>query len=198
MTGLETIIKHIEGDAFATARYIISVANDKAKEIAAVAQAEINTKRSEIEERNKLELEAIISRSESAALLQGNKLILQAKQQLINNVIVSAKDSLVKLPNDEYFKVIIKMVKKYALAQPGQIAFSKSDKERLPEQFGTLLQTALAEKTGASLVISEETRNINGGFVLIYGDVEENCSFDALILASKESLQDNVSKVLFE
>ena len=49
----------------------------------------------------------------------------------------------------------------------------------------------------ADLKISETPANIKNGFVLSYGDVEENCSFDALIEASKETLQDKIGQMLF-
>lgn len=197
MTGLEKILKHIEDDASATANAVIAEADNKAKEITAAARAEGEKRRAEIAEQSKLDVQACLSRAESAALLQEKKLILNAKQQIISNVIASAKDSLLKYPDKEYFDIIIKMVKKYALRQPGQIAFSRTDLGRLPQQFDYELQTALLEIVGASLTISEKSKDIDGGFILIYGDVEVNCSFDALFFAARESLQDKVCEVLF-
>ena len=38
---------------------------------------------------------------------------------------------------------------------------------------------------------------INGGFVLTYGGIEENCSIDALFDAAHEVLQDKVQEILF-
>jgi V/A-type H+-transporting ATPase subunit E len=42
-----------------------------------------------------------------------------------------------------------------------------------------------------------ETQEMSGGFILLYGDIEENCSFDALFLQAKEELQDKVRDYLF-
>ncbi|MDF2608695.1 MAG: hypothetical protein K0R92_169 [Lachnospiraceae bacterium] len=198
MTGLEKIIKHIEDDAAAISKSILSEAEKKAEEIISAAKAEGEKKRAEITERSKLEVEASLSRAESAALLREKKVILNTKQEIIEDVITKAKESLEKLPENEYFDVIINMVKKNALNKPGFILFSKEDKVRLPEQFQEKIQEALTGKSGAALTISDETREIDGGFVLVYGDIEENCSFDALFLAARESLQDKVSKVLFD
>ena len=47
------------------------------------------------------------------------------------------------------------------------------------------------------LTISKESKEIDGGFLLLYGDVEENCSFDAMFMAAKETLQDEVRDLLF-
>lgn len=198
MTGLEKIIKHIEDDAAAISKSILSEAESKAQEIVSAAKAEGEKKRAEITERSKLEVEASLSRAESAALLREKKIILNTKQEIIEDVITKAKESLEKLPEKEYFDVIINMVKKNALNKAGYIVFSKKDKGRLAENFQDVINEILAGNSGATLTISEETREINGGFILIYGDIEENCSFDALFLAARESLQDKVSKVLFD
>jgi len=198
MTGLEKILKHIEEDATTVAEAIVTEAKSKAEEMISLAQVEAEKKHAAIVQQSKTDVDACLSRGASAALLQEKKLILNAKQQIIGNVITSAKDSLMKLPEKEYFDIIIKMVQKYALAKPGQILFSDTDNERMPEQFEAILCAALLDIEGAELIISKKTRAINGGFVLLYGDVEENCSFDALFLAAKESLQDKVCELLFQ
>ena len=60
----------------------------------------------------------------------------------------------------------------------------------------THLNGLLAEK-GASLEISEETRDMGSGFVLVYGGIEENGDFDDLIDSAYERLQDIAHKALF-
>jgi V/A-type H+-transporting ATPase subunit E len=90
------------------------------------------------------------------------------------------------------------MVLKYAVGQSGSIIFSETDKKRLPQDFQAKIQTTLANIPGASLTISDRAASIDGGFILVYGEVEENCSFDAIFSASKDMLQDKVSGILFE
>ncbi|MGB8452634.1 MAG: V-type ATP synthase subunit E [Anaerocolumna sp.] len=198
MTGLEKILKHIEEDALAAADQSLTKAKSQAGEIMANARAEGEKKCTDIAEHSKLEVQSALSRAESAANLQEKKLILNAKQEIISEVINRAKESIIILPDKEYFDIIIKMVRKYALAQTGQIMFSSSDNKRLPEQFNEKLKASLAGKDGAVLTAAGDTVNIDGGFVLVYGDIEINCSFDALFAAAKETLQDKVCEVLFE
>ena len=38
---------------------------------------------------------------------------------------------------------------------------------------------------------------MEGGFVLVYGGVEQNCSFAALFDAARDSLQDKLHALLF-
>lgn len=198
MTGLDKIVKDIEDESLVKAAKIIEEAKARAEEIMAKAKAEGEQKCAEIEERSKNEVQSFLNRSKSSAKLQEKKLILNAKQVIISEVLEKAKKSLTELPDNEYFEYILKMISKYALVQAGSLLFSSKDLKRLPEGFEESVREALKEKAGASLTILTETRNVDGGFILIYGDIEINCSFDALFLAAKENLQDKVCEILFE
>ncbi|HAN21996.1 MAG: hypothetical protein A2Y15_05530 [Clostridiales bacterium GWF2_36_10] len=193
MTGLEKLVKHIEDEAQAAADIVISEAKKKADELLEKAKAEGELKSAEILQRSQLDVQAALNRSDSTALLQEKKLLLKAKQQMIDKILSDAKEKLFNLPDSEYFDVILKMIKKYALKQTGKIAFSIKDKARMPVDF----EERVKKELSSILFIANETRNIDGGFILIYGDVEENCSFDALFFAAKETLQDKVSSILF-
>lgn len=198
MTGLEKILKVIEDDAKANSDNIITKAQKEADEIMEAAKLEADKKCSEIALKSEAEEKAILSRTESAAALQEKKKILDAKQQIISNVITNARHSLAELSDSEYMDIILRMVKKFAHNKEGVILFSQKDKHRLPADFGNKVTQALAEKKNASLAISEETVTIDGGFILKYGDVEENCSFSALFSSAKEELSDRVNAILFE
>jgi V/A-type H+-transporting ATPase subunit E len=170
----------------------------EAEKIRMDARAEGEKNCSQIVERSKQEVQSSLSRAESAANLQEKKLILNAKQEIINNLIHKAKETLINLPDKEYFETILRMIRKNALPGEGIILFSERDLKRLPEGFSKSVTEALSVMNGAKLNISQDSCNINGGFLLSYGDVEMNCSFDALIAASREMLQDKVCEVLFE
>lgn len=198
MTGLEKILKVIEDDATVHAEEIISKAKNEANAIIEAAKQEAEKKCSEITAKSDADVQAVLSRAESAAALQEKKKILDAKQQIISNVITKARNSLAGLSDSEYIDIILKMVQKYAHNKEGVILFSGIDKKRLPADIGSKLTGALAGKPGAVLVVSDATAPIDGGFVLKYGDIEENCSFDALFSSAKEELSDQVNAILFE
>ncbi len=198
MTGLEKILKAINDEASLAADKIVDEANQKAQEIRAAAKSEAEKKAAQIEEKAEIEVRDIMNRSESAAALQERKILLETKQQLITDMIIKARKSLAELPASEYIEIILNMVKKHAHNRPGQIRFSAVDKSRLPADFETRLKLVLSDRPSAELTISDSTANLDGGFLLIYGDIEENCSFDALFLAEKDSLQDKVHSLLFE
>lgn len=196
MTGLEKILKAIEDDADALVEKILSEAKAVADEITEAAKKEAEKKCLEIASKSEMDVQAALSRAQSAASLIERKTILDAKQQLINDVIAKAKDKLTTLSDSEYTETIIRMVKKNAHNTSGTIVFSEADKKRLPKDFDTMLKKALEDKDGASLTISENNTK-HSGFVLIYGEIEENCTFEALFATAKDELQDRVNEILF-
>lgn len=65
----------------------------------------------------------------------------------------------------------------------------------MPKSFEASVQNGLPK--GAKLVLSDQTAAIDGGFLLVYGGIEENCSFEALFESDKERLQDAAQELLF-
>lgn len=198
MTGLDKILKAIEAQADAVAGTVIAEAQKEADEILAAAKLEAEQKCAQIAEKSDADVKAILARGESAAALQERKVLLDAKQQIISNIIAEARKKLANLPETEYTDILLKMVKKYAHKKPGKILFSSSDKNRLPKDIETRLKAALADKEGADLTVCEEYAPLEGGFLLIYGDIEENCSFDAMFAEAREELSDKVNSFLFD
>ena len=92
--------------------------------------------------------------------------------------------------------MLLRLAAAHALPQAGEMVLSPRDRERLPADFPGKLQEVLPE--GASLTISARTEpGIQGGFLLVYGGIEENCTFRALFDAKEEELQDLANRVLF-
>jgi V/A-type H+-transporting ATPase subunit E len=48
------------------------------------------------------------------------------------------------------------------------------------------------------LTLAEETRPMDGGFILSSGQTEVNCTFDTLIRLQRSELAGQVAKVLFD
>lgn len=196
MTGLDKILHQIEEEAKSSADKIIEEANAQAKEILSEATASCK----ELEEASSAKTEAaardILSKSRSAAQMQRKQELLAAKQQIIGQIIDKAQASLYVLEDKAYFELIVRMIDKFALAEKGEIRFNAKDRKRLPAGFDKTVAETAAKK-GGELTISSETCAIDGGFLLVYGGIEENCSFVAIFASEKESLQDKVHTLLF-
>ena len=89
-----------------------------------------------------------------------------------------------------------KMLEKYAQPGDGVICFNEKDLKRMPQGFAAEIQKAAEAKKG-TLTLSSEPKEMDGGFILVYGGIEENCTLKALLDAKKDQLQDKVSEILF-
>ena len=99
------------------------------------------------------------------------------------------------LPDNEYFDVVKKLVGEYATDMQGVALFSQRDLDRLPDGFESDLNSVLPE--GGKLEISKNPAMIKNGVVLEYGNVDINCTFDAIVSDKKELLKDKVYKLIF-
>ena len=117
-------------------------------------------------------------------------MILEAKQKEIDDVFTATMEYLSNLDDAGYFAIIDKMIPRYADGIEGTIRFNAKDLARVPESTKKVIKENL-------LTISDQPAQIDGGFILVYKDIEENCSFDSLISASREDLQDKIGQILF-
>ena len=118
------------------------------------------------------------------------KKILIAKQEIIDGILEDTLKYLGNMDDSEYFAIIEKMIVKYTGEDAGEILFNAKDLARIPDSIKNLIKQK-------NLTLSEETVDISGGFILSYGNIDENCSFDGLFLALREPLQDKIGQILF-
>lgn len=190
MSGLDKILEHIGNEASDNAKKIIDKARADADKILASEKDDALRLEGQIQKQTELDVAAAQKRIQSAADLKEKRMVLEAKQKEIDSVIDEALARLVSMEDAEYFAYLEKMLDKYCSGREGEICFSAKDLGRLPAGF--------AEKVKArNLTIGKEPVNIDGGFILDYGDIEENCSFSSLIHASREEVQDKIGQILF-
>ena len=188
--GLDKIIDEIMSDAKAEADRITDEARLQAKRIIDRAKEEAAAVEAEAEEKAELEYKRVLTRARSTGDITKKSALLREKQQIIHDILNEAHIKLVGLNDKDYFAFMQKLLDKYASGKGGEIILSAKDKARITDEF-----KASAEKKG--LKISDKTRAIDGGFILSYGDVEENCSIEALMESERDCLHDAVNGFLF-
>lgn len=144
MTGLEQIIRQIEDDAAASVVSIRQKAEEEAAQIAQEARSRGEARAQEIANQAKEQAKSIQSRAESAAALQKRQSVLAAKQAIIRELLEKSRQDMETLPTVEYFANLLKLIRRYALPQEGEILFSQRDLDRLPSGFEQELAQALA------------------------------------------------------
>lgn len=196
MAGLEKIMSQILEEANGEASEIINKAQEEANAILAKADAECKKMEDESVEKEKARQLAHEERLKSSAQLKKRQAVLLAKQQIISDMLERAYEALLRQDIESYFVLIKKMLEKFTLAKAGQIYFSDKDLKRMPSGFEAEIEKIASEKDG-SLTLIKEAKAIDGGFILVYGGIEENCSFKALLNEKKEELADKVQRLLF-
>lgn len=196
MTGLEKMKSQILDEAKAAAESKLQEARAKAEEILEEAKAEAKKSTDSILQKSEAAVSGYKERVASSNDLQRRTKILAAKQEVIAEVLDKAYESLKNMEKEEYFDMLIKMLDKYAEPQAGEMYLSSADMERLPDDFADKV-TECAKAKGGSLKISSEGRNIENGFILAYGGIEENCTLKAMFDAKKDELSDKVQRILF-
>ena len=194
MSGLEKIIGQIDAQAKADAAELLRDARADAEELQ--AQAGCRAELAQIQERSTRDIAACRARAASALEQQRRMALLQTKQEIIGQMLQSALHTLQAEPADAYFAAVEKLVERFARPQAGQIVFSQQDLDRMPENFAARLN-AIAQEKGGALTLAPAGQVVGGGFILVYGGIQENCTFPALFEARKEELQDLVHKQLF-
>ena len=196
MTGLEKMQSQILSEAESSAKEILDNARKEADKIISEARERAEAECRRISEKSEAEVKGLQERADSSSDLQRRKELLKAKQEVIAEMLEKAYESLLHADENAYFDMLRRMLHKFVLPQEGEICFSKEDLEKMPKGFRDEIQ-AIAKEKGGALTLSQEVRNVQGGFVLIYGGIEENCTFRAMFNSKRDELSDKVHALLF-
>lgn len=190
MSGLDRIIDEINTDAKAAADKIISEAQAQAERITERALHQTRELKAAAERQAELEYKQIISRAESAASVTVRRALLCEKQRIISEVLQSVTEHFGEMASEQYYSFLTKLLEKYAEPRKGEIILTESAKTRITPDF----RDAITQK---GLKISEKSHECSGGFILVYGDTEENCTLEALLDAEHDKLHHAISTFLF-
>ncbi len=196
MTGLEKIVDQILAGANAEAEQILANARTEADKIAADSDAETEKTVQDMQRKSEARVKTLNERMHSSNDLYLRTQTLVVKQQVIADVIETAYNKVCGMDRDSYFGLLEKLIEKYALPQSGEICFSNKDLTDMPAGFEDRIQAA-AGKAGGTLTLSREGKQIENGFVLVYGGVEQNCTLRAIFDAGRDEMQDTVNAILY-
>ena len=227
MDGIEKITAKILRDAEDEAARLLGEAEEKIRAIDETARLQAEKERQEILSRGRKAADERLERLTSAAQMEKRKLHLSAKQEVVGEAFDRALEQLCSLPEEEYIALLTRMILEVSTTGREQIIFSAKDRARVgkqavmaandamvsqvvPELPGSLAETkvgaflgkvvnstaAMVTGTGM-LTLSEETRPIQGGFIMVDGDVETNCAFEVMVRLQREALERDVAQTLF-
>ncbi len=194
MTGLEAILAQIEKDAQSQAEALLSVAKKDAQDTLEEAQKEAEQQSKAVLDNAQVQANAIRERAESAALLEKRDQLLRCKQQLIREALDQVCTSMENAPVEEYFSILLELAVRSAQPGEGVLYLNAKDLKRLPANFQQELDK---ETPQGKITVSSTPRDLESGFVLVYGPIEMDCTFPALFRAAYDQLRDAVGTILF-
>lgn len=195
MNGLEKIISTINEQSDERKKNILTEADENAEKI--LSEAELDAKKNyehRIAEANE-RANRIIGAAKSTATLIRNKMLLKARVECIYGVLDEAVKNLQALPDNEYFKLMHRLIVSNAEPKNGELILNAADLKRLPQDF---INSVNKDLKNGKLTLCHEKANIDSGFILKYGDIEINCSFSSLASSKSDEIKDAVAKVLFD
>lgn len=196
MGGLDKIIEEIKDQANAEAGQILKEADEYCDEYMKEITDKVADEVEAFEKKEKSKRDLYDEKVKSGALFRERNEILKTKQQCINEVIKEAEYTICNLETKQYFDFLSKLFEANFDGTDGEMFFGKEDLERMPEEFKEKIKT-IADNKGAKVNISDKTKNIKNGFILVYGEIEENCTIQSLFDEKSDALRDIVNKELF-
>lgn len=193
MAGIDKIIRQIEDDTKAVCDDMILKARAKSDDILTDAKVQADKIAADAKQKTAAKITDIEKRGESSADLEERKVALYTKQSIISDMLNIGLENAKNLPDGEYFALILKMIGKNSQPNDGEIIFGKKDLDRLPKGYLTEINSVSKGK----LTLSDKAAAIDAGFILSYGGIEENCSFDSIFMSEAENLSDRAGKLLF-
>ena len=179
---VERITKKIIEDVESQVKKITDDYDQKITELKQKKKEEVERIRIETENKIKYESQSILERATTLANLDKNKIILAAKWEIINGVFDSVTTKLLSLP--EYYELVTKLIKVNTGEGNSEVVLSKSDLNRIKEQFPKVKFT--------------EPRSIKGGVIIRSEKIEKNFSLDATLNVLKDELIIDLTKILFK
>ena len=185
MNDEQKILDRIAADAKAECDTILSTARQEAEALVAEAQAQADKEMAAQLKLAEAEAEKAAAKTVSGAEMSAKKQLLATKQEILDAVIKAAQEKLLHYSDGEMLKTLETMLEQADLTG-GEVLLSAQEKAK----FGA----ALAEM---GFPISDETRDIAGGFIVRSGEVEYNYSFASILTVEREEIEALAAGILF-
>lgn len=198
MANLENLTSKILRDAKVQSEELVQNAENEKAKIISKRVAEANEIATSGLEKAKSEAATRKERIISNAHLQVRNKKLESKGKVISTVFDKAVENLTQLDSEivlTYFKNAILSMN---IEGDESIIVNEKTKNMITNAFVSEINAELSKagKKG-ELKLSNETRDIKGGFILEKNGIEVNNTFEALVNSLKEDLEYEVANVLF-
>jgi V/A-type H+-transporting ATPase subunit E len=188
----------IISDAEAEAEKILTEGADEAEAVLGTARAEAAKITSDFEARAEAEAKEHVRRQVSLRELEARKSVLSEKGKMIDQVFEKVLEELVRQDRDGGHALTRDLLLKAIEVGDEEIIVSGEDRKAISKAFleGLNKQLTASGRRG-EVALSEETRQIRGGFVLRRGRREVNATFETLLSMLRDDVETEVADLLF-
>lgn len=195
---LEDILEKISERALTLKEEILASAKAEAESKIEAAREDASRIEAEILREAEAQAEQIKSIAASRSDMQQKQMLLGVKQELISQVFDEAVKRLAGLPGDEYRAMLIDLVGRKAEGSE-ELILSAHDEPRLGPDFDNAVNQVLrAQGKAGNLKVSYIPDRLGSGFILKKGLVADNVTFPAILNLTREDLEIELARVLFE
>ena len=192
----QSVIDKILADAQAEAERITGEAEEKES----LEQAKLTSQLQEYKRQTEI-LADRAGKDEKSHILAAARMeiageLLAEKRKILDEVFELARRQLKSLPDDEYGKLITRLMLGAVETGDEEVILDKNE-NRIDQQFINMVNQQLCSSKKGNLRLSEEEQDIEGGFILRRGRIKTNVSFDVLLDHARKELEIELAKELF-
>ena len=199
MNGIDKILDKLQAESQAESAAILEKARAEAEAIAARFARQAEQEKAAAEVKGRKAAEERQDRLIRAAEMESKKTILGAKQAVLDKAFAQARDKLLRLPEEEYVSLLARLAAGSSGNGTEAVVMNAKDRDALGEK--TVAEAnRLRAQAGlpASLTLSAETAEIDGGLFLRDQSSEVNCTFETLLRLGREELAGQAAAILFD
>jgi len=193
----EQVVEKILADAKAEAEKI----KKQAEEAQAAEQAKLDEQLSEYKKQTDT-IAQKAGKDKKAHLLAAARMdiakeYLAEKRKILDEVFVQAREQLQNLPDDDYRKLMTKLMLGAVETGDEEVIIGNEEK-RIDQKFIKSINQQLSPGRKGNLKLSEEKANLTRGFILKRGKIKNNVSIEVLLAQARKELEIESAKELFE
>ena len=192
MSSGDKILNRISLDCDERISKIGAETDEKCAQIMAQAKLDADKISAEIADRAQSKVKQMQAASKSRCDLETRNAFLKRRREEIDKTYSEILNKMKNLPDEDYFELIYTFAKKLN-GMSGVVLLNKKDMNRLPKDF-----LARLEKCGVKAELSKMPCDIESGFILKCGDIEENMDFSAILSEKRDAIEDFINQELFK
>lgn len=192
MSSGDKILNRISLDCDERISKINAETDEKCAHIMAQAKLDADKISAEIADRAQSKVKQMQAASKSRCDLETRNAFLKRRREEIDKTYSEILNKMKNLPDEDYFELIYTFAKKLS-GMSGVVLLNKKDMNRLPKDF-----LARLEKCGVKAELSKAPCDIESGFILKCGDIEENMDFSAILSEKRDAIEDFINQELFK